>query len=185
MFNSKLSEDDKLNIKQWALSGIGYTDIVKRLDSKVSKQRIKQLCQKWGIDAFDIKRNIQEVEYIDNMTRKWGKEWNNKEHRQSLIYQTMRTKFSQKRANAMAKGQVFTIDFGDIDFPQHCPILGIPLNYFNEAQDIDSPSFDCKNPSMGYVKGNVFIISMRANRIKNDGTAAEHGAIARYMTSET
>lgn len=181
MFNSKLTPEDVFNIKSWALSGIGYTDIVRKLDGKVSKQRIKQMCQKWDIDAFQLKKAIIEKTHADAMVCKWGPQWDNQEYRKSIIYQIMRTKFSTKRSNAIAKGSVFTLEFGDLEFSTHCPILGIELNYFNEAQDIDSPSFDCKDSSKGYIKGNVFIISMRANRIKNDGTAEEHTKIAQYM----
>jgi hypothetical protein len=34
---------------------------------------------------------------------------------------------------------------------------------------------------MGYIKGNVAVISNRANRIKNDGNADEHERIANYI----
>lgn len=33
----------------------------------------------------------------------------------------------------------------------------------------------------GYVPGNVEVISFRANRIKNNGTADEHERIAQWM----
>lgn len=42
-------------------------------------------------------------------------------------------------------------------------------------------SLDRIDPRKGYVKGNVWIISYRANLIKNDGTAEEHEMIAKAM----
>jgi hypothetical protein len=36
-------------------------------------------------------------------------------------------------------------------------------------------------PSLGYVPGNIRVISMRANRIKTDATADELRAVLRYM----
>jgi hypothetical protein len=43
----------------------------------------------------------------------------------------------------------------------------------------NSPSFDRINndPAIGYVRGNVNIISQRANQIKSDATAAELQAV--------
>lgn len=64
--------------------------------------------------------------------------------------------------------------------PTHCPILGMPLELI-ERGGPNVPSIDRINSEHGYIPGNVWIISRRANRIKNDGTAAEHEAIARAM----
>jgi hypothetical protein len=60
----------------------------------------------------------------------------------------------------------------------HCPIFGIPLDWSrhrgNGTVTTDgSPSLDRIDPSKGYIKGNVWIISYRANRIKNDATHEE------------
>ena len=104
--------------------------------------------------------------------------------RRSYLYQSMRAKFRSKKANAKRLGYNFAVEFGDIEFPTHCPILGIQLNYFNEDGWMDnSPSFDRIDPKKDYIKGNVAVISMRANRIKNDGTAEEHQKIADFMRS--
>lgn len=45
----------------------------------------------------------------------------------------------------------------------------------------NSPSLDRINNKKGYVKGNVAVISMRANHVKADGTTAELTAIANFM----
>lgn len=42
------------------------------------------------------------------------------------------------------------------------------------------PSLDRVVPSLGYVKGNVRVISFRANRIKSDATADELRAVLSY-----
>lgn len=70
------------------------------------------------------------------------------------------------------------------NIPTKCPILGIRLD-FSEKNNIridSSPSIDCVNPEKGYISGNLKIISWRANRIKNDGTAEEHEKIAKYIS---
>lgn len=53
-----------------------------------------------------------------------------------------------------------------------------------EKQRTDnSPSLDRIDNSSGYVKGNVHIISMRANRIKSDATLQELKSVVKYLDS--
>lgn len=67
----------------------------------------------------------------------------------------------------------FDISVEDLIIPEHCPILGIELQFnIGGAQD-NSPSIDRIVPELGYVPGNVIIISSRANRIKNNATIDE------------
>ena len=183
MFKSKLLPEEKEMMLQWASEGVGYTEIASRLGNKVSRQRIKQICKSNGVDAFQIGREKRLEERENRMIAKWGTEWNNPSVRKSYIYQSMRAKFRNKRANAVRSGKEWTIEFGDLSFPTHCPVLNIPLNYFSEQRCENSPSFDRINPSLGYVKGNVAVISWRANRIKNDGSAEEHRLIAEWLGS--
>lgn len=48
-----------------------------------------------------------------------------------------------------------------------CPVLGSMLDFEGHGNS-NTPTLDRLFPHKGYVKGNVAIISMRANRIKND-----------------
>lgn len=62
--------------------------------------------------------------------------------------------------------------------PSHCPIFGIPLEWscFRSEKKgplPNSPSLDRIIPSLGYVKGNVWIISHRANTIKSNASHEE------------
>ena len=68
--------------------------------------------------------------------------------------------------------------------PTHCPVLGIPLiNGTNIFHD-NSLSLDKIIPSKGYVKGNVCVISDRANRIKRDATLDELKKIVYYLETK-
>lgn len=68
----------------------------------------------------------------------------------------------------------FNIEVEDIVIPDTCPLLGIKLEFNGSVNNRDSsPSLDRKNPALGYVKGNIAVISYRANRIKNNASAAE------------
>ena len=77
------------------------------------------------------------------------------------------------RYNAKCKGVPFNLTLEDIKVPEFCPILGIPLARSTGSHTDSSPSLDRIDPSLGYVRGNVIVISYRANRIKNDATIPE------------
>lgn len=87
-----------------------------------------------------------------------------------------------KRA-AKAKGVPFDLGPEDIFVPLFCPVLGIPLRAIGTGRGDDCPEADRLVPSLGYVRGNVTIISHRANRLKDNGSAAEHERIAAWMRS--
>lgn len=89
----------------------------------------------------------------------------------------------EARKRAKAKGLPMTIGPSDIVVPSVCPVLGIPLAFDGPRENW--PSLDRLDNSKGYIAGNVFVISYRANKIKNDSTLAEIEAIARYMASRS
>lgn len=65
--------------------------------------------------------------------------------------------------------------------PTRCPVLGIKLFGGKGTFADASPSVDRINSAKGYQKGNLAIISYRANALKRDGTAKEHHRIADWM----
>ncbi len=70
----------------------------------------------------------------------------------------------------------------DLYHDEFCPVLGIKLIRREDGVTTESsPQADRLIPEKGYVKGNVKMISMRANRLKNDGTIEEHEKIVEYM----
>jgi hypothetical protein len=85
------------------------------------------------------------------------------------------------KSRAKRLGIEFRLSPGDIEIPAACPILGIPLACGNGVTTPGSPSLDRINPLLGYVPGNVAVISHRANRIKNDATLAELLLVAEYV----
>ena len=92
--------------------------------------------------------------------------------------------FLAKQINTLAADIPFYLTVESLTWPEFCPVLGIKLDYFRKGrgkQTDYSPSFDRIDPNQGYTPENTRIISNRANRIKNDGTAEEHRKIAAYM----
>lgn len=90
------------------------------------------------------------------------------------------TMFYDARKRALERGLPFDITPQDLDVPSHCPVLGIEIG---SGQRDNQPSLDRIIPSRGYVRGNVRVISFRANRIKSDATAEELRAILAYIES--
>lgn len=80
-------------------------------------------------------------------------------------------------------GIPFTIDVDDIIIPEVCPILGIKIkeNKGKPGAYKDSPSLDKINPTLGYVKGNVQVISQMANQMKFNATPQELITFANYI----
>lgn len=102
--------------------------------------------------------------------------------RKSDPVQWVRQQLPQLRHRAKARGLVVDLDPALVATPEFCPVLGIRLVYgagslINPA----SASLDRFDNSLGYVTGNVFVISLRANFLKKDATAAEMRAVVRYM----
>lgn len=77
------------------------------------------------------------------------------------------------RARAKEKGLEFDLEPKDIAIPERCPVLGIPLKHAGWEQRDGSPSLDRIDNKKGYVKGNVVVVSFRANHIKTDATVDE------------
>ena len=86
------------------------------------------------------------------------------------------------RARSAKQGLEFNITIDDLlPLPTHCPVFGTPLCVSAGHRDPNAYSLDRVNNDLGYVVGNVVVMSYRANRLKNDGTAQEHDAIAKWM----
>ena len=92
-----------------------------------------------------------------------------------------------KGAKERAKNQGIPCTIGKehIVIPTVCPILGIPITINvlgnNGGNRDQSPSLDKVKPELGYVPGNVRVVSNKANRLKADNTIETLEAILKYM----
>ena len=84
------------------------------------------------------------------------------------------------KRRAKITGMVFDISVEDIQIPEFCPVLGIKLGRGGDRSN--SPSIDRIDNSKGYVKGNVIVISHRANCLKRDATLLEMQRLADFYT---
>lgn len=94
-----------------------------------------------------------------------------------------RMMLSGVKSRCKKHGIEFNLTIDDILVPETCPMLGIPMEYGVGYRTDNSPSIDRIDNTKGYIKGNVHVISMRANRIKNDSTLSELVMIVKYMST--
>lgn len=97
------------------------------------------------------------------------------------------------RIRAKASGIPCDLSFDDVRAmlmqTKVCPVLGIPLAHRvsgkREGPADHAPSIDRRRPELGYVRGNVAVISQRANRLKNNATVEEVRRILVWMETTT
>lgn len=90
------------------------------------------------------------------------------------------------KIRAKAKGLQFdlTFDYLKSIAVTHCPALGCELIYSSPNGKVwNSASLDRIRPDIGYVCGNVRIISDKANTVRNNATTEEFGRIYNWLLS--
>jgi hypothetical protein len=88
------------------------------------------------------------------------------------------------KRHAREKGVPFDLSPEDIFIPEFCPVLGIKLSPPGDGLKDSSPTVDRLIASKGYVRGNIAVISSRADRIKSDATLAEFEKIYAWFRSQ-
>lgn len=97
-----------------------------------------------------------------------------------------RQMFWAAKVRAKRAGIPFNLTIEDIVVPAVCPVLGLEIRPFaGRGFDPQSPSLDRIIPALGYVRGNVRVISYRANELKKDATPEELLAVAKWAQQET
>jgi hypothetical protein len=86
------------------------------------------------------------------------------------------------RARAKDKGIEFDIVVEDVVIPKLCPVLGLPLKWTGKQSD-NSASLDRIDNSKGYIKGNVVVVSRRANGLKSDASLEELAKLASFYSA--
>jgi hypothetical protein len=99
------------------------------------------------------------------------------EHRRKFVLNSPeKCMLAGAKNRCKTSGLEFNIDVSDIVIPIVCPILGIPI--YKEVSDktgpkYTSPSLDRIDNDKGYIKGNVQVVSNKANTMKGNSTPQE------------
>jgi hypothetical protein len=153
-------------------------DIAASLTDVVLTKRCSICHKKLPVTAFY--KRTRSADGLKGHCKRCDNEYSVKYKRENPIFiQTSQMVVRAKR-RAVEKKLNFDIDTEYVRslVVSHCPVLGMPLewscrrNMGNITLD-GSPSLDRIDPIKGYVKGNIWIISYRANLIKNNATHEE------------
>lgn len=121
--------------------------------------------------AKDRERN--KLEHVKKYNREQARKYYHKHPEVGL--------WSRAKSRAKKKKLDFNIEVSDIKIPEKCPILGIPMYISKGCSSDNSISLDRIDPSKGYTKDNIQVISFRANSIKQDATIEELERLLNYL----
>ena len=137
-------------------------------NEKPFEQFGKRTYKRGGVAALCLECAPKRGEYVIS----------NKEQEEKLVIRRML--YGAER-RARQKGLEFNITKEDIELPDVCPILGIELRKNSGKSSESSYSLDRKDSSKGYIKGNIQVISNRANTLKSNATIEELEKLLEYM----
>ncbi len=134
--------------------------------------------QEWWAKDRDKRLKYRRAIHAANLEkfRKQGAEWIRNNPARNII--------NGSRGRAKQKDLAFDLTIADITpLPERCPALGIRLEsgIGNGSNHPNAYSLDRIDNSKGYVRGNVAIISARANRLKRDGTLEEFQGLVDWL----
>ena len=128
------------------------------------------LIEKWNINS-DTKNTCKKCSIKIRQTEKLNRDW--KVDAARLLYKNIKSRC--KRIN-----REFSIDLEDIIIPEKCPVFGFELKREDRQTWMCAPSVDRIDSSKGYIKGNVTVVSRRANILKKDATLEELEQLFNY-----
>jgi hypothetical protein len=160
---------------------------------------IEKQCLKCGsvkpIAAFRVSKRGYAYPYCRPCDRNRTAQWKRDNPRRAAAIDARKREryadyylWQNARARARKAGIPFTITLDYVkeliaDTDGICPILGIPMEHAigNGKWRSSSPSLDRFDPKSGYVSGNVYVVSWRANFLKSDATPEELQALIGWM----
>lgn len=150
----------------------------------------KKKCSKCGMvkqlsEFFKRKANR---DGLDGFCKSCQQEKNTRWEKQNPVKTQTMYMICAARTRAKSKGMEFNID---VDYVRslvtsNCPVFGVPLEWSccreMKAKPLpNSPSLDRIDNNKGYVRGNVWIISHRANAVKNSASLDEIKMLANAL----
>ena len=148
--------------------------------SEKRKQQRRNASAKWRAkltpeQKLELNRRSNDRRRPDQMAAR--RAW----HRWYIEHEPAKRMFNHAKSRAKKLKVPFDLQREDVVIPAVCPALGIPLTRGIGKLHDGSPTLDRRVPEAGYIRGNVTVISHKANRIKNNATVLELEAVATWI----
>jgi hypothetical protein len=138
-------------------------------------------CKKCVKEYYDIPKNrIKKLEYQKSPRQKENHRIYYNKQRIQKPWMQMYYK-SKQRAKREKWEFNLTPDYIESIFNNTCPVFGYKYCFSNKCIQYNSPSLDRIDNSKGYVIGNVQVISMKANTMKNKASPDELLIFAKWV----
>ena len=166
---------------------------MKKLTETEKKQKNSERCKRWleekrlngTLESYYKEKYNKRKDYAKAKSREYYRNnrelvlQENKDYRRteegSINYLYKSAKGRSKKYNI-----IFNLELKDIIIPSVCPVLGIQLVQGDGVSFDGSPTIDRIIPELGYTRGNIIVVSMKANRIKNNATLDELKKVYEY-----
>jgi hypothetical protein len=91
--------------------------------------------------------------------------------------------YRRAKARAKERGLSFNIEVTDVVIPSTCPVLGVPMiNHSGKSGGRKySPSLDRIDNDLGYVKGNIMVMSHQANMMKSSASIKDLVSFSQWI----
>jgi hypothetical protein len=168
-----------------------YKDVLvgrKKALERYRKNKAKRLKQ---MRAYNAKPEVVVSEKARNQGRREAGEYKsyyaaNKSdllahQRERRIANPAKQLWSNASQRAKKFGTPFDISPDDIVIPTHCPVFGKKFVLGQGKHYPWAPSLDRIIPKLGYVKGNIAVISHRANVLKGNASVEELEMLANWL----
>lgn len=147
--------------------------VIRKRKPKTKEQRLREKEHKYKRYHEKMKFDSEYKAKVSEATRNWQTNFPEK-------YILSKTKAKCKKYNIP-----FDLELSDIIIPEYCPILGTKLLVGKDTKGKhahrDLASIDRVDPTLGYVKGNIQVISMLANMMKTNGEKEDLVNFARWI----
>lgn len=90
-------------------------------------------------------------------------------HKRNIIHNMV----SNAKERATKKGLEFNLEDNDIYIPELCPLLNVPFVLGEKGNYEYTPTIDRIDNTKGYTKNNIWVITKKANSMKNSATLTE------------
>lgn len=156
-------------------------------DSPLGKHGKQSICR-------DCARAFQQARYKDPTFRAnknaGAVKRSRAKHATDPVRQRIYSMLKSARKRARDENLAFDLDANYLAsiVTDKCPALGLPFNWAlrenaRTGPAADSPSLDRFRADLGYVQGNVHVISHLANKMKNSGTPDQIRSLSRWVTA--